>query len=69
MEEIRKEYLLKHTGKIVNVLFEIHKNGYSEGYTENYTPVKVYGDCNLQGKILQVLLKNVENDFCVGEII
>ena len=69
MEEIRKEYLLKQTGKIVNVLFEIHKNGYSEGYTENYTPVKVYGDCNLQGKILRVLLKNVENDFCVGEII
>ncbi len=68
MNEIRKKYLNSQTGKTVNVLFEVHKNNFNEGYTENYTPVKVYGNCDLQGKILKVKLKDVENDFCLGEI-
>lgn len=69
MDSIRKEYLVNQIGKTVNVLFEVHKDGYNEGYTENYTPVKVYGECDLQGKILNVNLENVENDFCIGQII
>ncbi len=68
MNKIRKEYLKKQTGKTVNVLFEVHKDGFNEGYTENYTPVKVYGDCDWQGKILKVKLNGVEDDFCLGEI-
>ena len=69
MNTIRKEYLEKQKGKTVNVLFEVHKNGFNEGYTENYTPVKVYGDCDLQGKILEVKIISTEDDYCIGEII
>ncbi len=66
--EIREEYLKEQIGKTVNVLFEVHKNGFNEGYTENYTPVKVYGDCDLQGKILNVKIMDTEDDFCIGTI-
>lgn len=67
--EIRKSYLNNQIGKTVNVLFEVHKDGYNEGYTENYTPVKIYGERDLQGEITKVKIINIENDFCVGEII
>ncbi len=67
-DEIRDDFLKKQIGKTVSVLFEVHKNGFNEGYTENYTPVKVYGDCDLHEKILSVKLTGVENDFCLGEI-
>ncbi len=69
MDSIRKEYLVNQVGKTVSVLFEVYKDGYNEGYTENYTPVKVYGKCDLQGKILNVNLESVEDDFCIGQII
>lgn len=68
-EGIRREYLNKQTGKKVNVLFEVSKNGYTEGYTENYTPVKVFTSENLQGEIRKVHITGIENDCCIGEII
>ena len=68
-EEIRKEKLREYIGKRVSVLFEVSKDGYVEGYTENYTPVRVFTDKNLQGEILNVLIKSVNDDTCIGEII
>lgn len=68
-EGIRREYLNKQTGKKVDVLFEVSKNGYTEGYTENYTPVKVFTSENLQGEIRKVHITGIENDCCIGEII
>lgn len=68
-EGIRREYLNKQTGKKVDVLFEVSKNGYTEGYTENYTPVKVFTSENLQGEIRKVHITGTENDCCIGEII
>ncbi len=68
-EGIRREYLNKQTGKKVDVLFEVSKNGYTEGYTENYTPVKVFTSENLQGEIRKVHITGAENDCCIGEII
>ena len=50
-------------------MFEVSKDGYVEGYTENYTPVRVFTDENLQGEILNVLIKSVNDDTCIGEII
>ena len=68
-EKIRKDFIYAQVGKTVNVLFEVKKDGYIEGYTENYTPVKVYTDTDYQGDIKQVRITDMENDFCVGEII
>lgn len=67
--EIRKEYLLKQTGKTLNVLFETRSSdGFTEGYTENYTPVKVKGQLPCS-EIIKVKITAVDGDFCVGEII
>jgi threonylcarbamoyladenosine tRNA methylthiotransferase MtaB len=67
-DEIRKDYLKKQKGKTVSVLFELYKDGYSEGYTENYTPVRIYTDKDYKGEIKNVVITDVDDDWCVGEI-
>ncbi len=68
-EKIRIEKLNDYVGKNVSVLFEVSKDGYAEGYTENYTPVKVFSTEDYRGEILNVYIKSVDNDVCIGEII
>ncbi len=68
-EKIREEYLKNQIGKTVDVLFEVSKDGYTEGYTKNYTPVRVFTHGNYQGEIKKVVIKNAVNDYCEGEII
>lgn len=65
--EIRQEFLKSQIGKTVNVLFETDKENYSEGYTENYTPVRVYGSNKLVGEIIKVKIIGVEDDSCIAE--
>ena len=66
-EEIRREFLKSQIGKTVEVLFETrHSDGYIEGYTRNYTPVKVKGELPC-GEILKVKITAVDGDFCVGK--
>ncbi|MBP3328510.1 MAG: tRNA (N(6)-L-threonylcarbamoyladenosine(37)-C(2))-methylthiotransferase MtaB [Clostridia bacterium] len=67
--KIRNNYLLSQVGKEVNVLFETRtQDGFTEGYTENYTPVKVKGEipCN---EIKKIKITAVDGDFCVGETV
>ena len=66
-EEIRREFLKSQIGKTVEVLFETrHSDGYIEGYTKNYTPVKVKGELPC-GEILKVKITDIDSDFCVGK--
>lgn len=66
-EEIRREFLKSQIGKTVEVLFETrHSDGYIEGYTRNYTPVKVKGELPC-GEILKIKITAVDGDFCVGK--
>jgi len=67
-EKIRQNFLASQIRKTVNVLFETRRSdGFTEGYTENYTPVKVEGllPCS---EILKVEIVGVDGDFCVGKI-
>lgn len=67
-EKIRHEFLNKQIGRTVSVLFETrNKDGFTEGYTMNYTPVKVKGEipCN---EIFDVKIIGTDGDFCVGII-
>ena len=64
--ETRKEYLKEQIGRTVNVLFETDKTEYSEGYTENYTPVRIYDNVKRSGEILEVKITDAKNDFCIG---
>lgn len=66
-EEIRRNFLQEQVGKTVDVLFETrHSDGCVEGYTKNYTPVKVKGELPC-GEILKIRIIDVDGDFCVGE--
>ena len=64
--ETRKEYLKEQIGKTVNVLFETDKNDYSEGYTENYTPVRIYDNTKRSGEIIKVKITEAKDDYCIG---
>ncbi len=65
----RKAFLESQVGREESVLFEQPtKDGYWEGYTKNYTPVKVKSDRPLNGEILNVMLEKVDGDFCIGKI-
>lgn len=64
-----KEFLKNQIGQTVSVLFETYDNGYIEGYTKNYSRVKVKSDLSHSGEILKVKLTEVENDYCIGQLI
>lgn len=65
-EKIRADYMNKQVGNKVEVLFETYRNGYSEGYTKNYTPVRIISDKDFRGKIKKVLITDATKDYCIG---
>lgn len=65
----RKEFLNSQIGLVESVLFETkHKDNIWEGYTRNYTPVKMKSNGDISGKILEVKLVSVGKDWCNAEI-
>ena len=62
-----KQFLKTQVGKTASVLFETYKNGIAEGYTENYTRVKMKSEADLSGKILTVRLTETAEDYCIAE--
>ena len=67
--DLRNAFLNAQCGKTEPVLFEQRDEaGFFEGYTKNYTPVKVRCDRDLHGKILPVRLVSVSGDACLGEL-
>lgn len=73
MAEIKKqteiEFLKSQIGNVYPVLFENQENGVAEGYTPNYTRVIIDTKKALTGQIYDVLIKSVQDDYCVGELI
>ena len=67
-EEIRAEFLESQIGKTLDVLVEEYHDGFAQGYTANYTPVKISCECdNLHG-IIKTKITAVDGDFCIGII-
>lgn len=68
--EIRREYLKSQIGKTVSVLFERKRNdGYYEGYTKNYTPIKAPSLSEIDGEIRDVKITHSDDDFCYAKVI
>ncbi len=68
-EKIRQAFLESQIGKTVEMLFETRRaDGFTEGYTKNYTPVKVEGELPCS-QILKAEIIGVDGDFCVGRLI
>ena len=63
------EFLRGMIGKTVSVLFETANEGFAEGYTTNYSRVRVKSDDSHTGKILNVKIVSAENCYCLGEFI
>ncbi len=67
--ESEEAFLKTQVGLTEGVLFEQKTDGFYEGYTENYTRVRVKADRPISGEILSVKITKAEKDFCLGEII
>lgn len=62
-----KNFLKTQVGNEATVLFETYKDGMAEGYTENYTRVKMATDKDVSGRLLKVKLTAAFDDFCTAE--
>lgn len=66
-EKVRNNFLRSQIGKTVEVLFETrHSDGCTEGYTKNYTPVKLNQSITC-GTVAKVRIIDVDGDFCLAE--
>ena len=68
--ETQRAFFAAQTGRVEEVLFEQERDrNVYEGYTRNYTPVRVASAAPLQGQIRQVRLTQALEDFCLGELV
>lgn len=65
--ECEEKFLETQAGKTVTVLFETYKDGVLDGYTENYTRVKMSSGKNLSGQLVNVTLTEACRDFCLAQ--
>lgn len=64
-----KNFSLRFTNKPLRVLFEEKdKDGYYEGLTDNYIRVKVRSDKDIRGRVLNVILTDICEDYCFAKI-
>lgn len=66
-DKIRKNFLESQIGKTLEVLVEEYHDGYAQGYTANYTPVRIFSGCDIHG-IIKTEITAVDGDFCIGKI-
>lgn len=70
-EKLENEFMNKFIGRTMNVLYEEESKDLSNhyvGYTPNYIKVITKSDENLQGKIVETRLKEVDKGYILGEI-
>lgn len=67
--KIRTAYLKSLIGKNASVLFEneIEKNIF-QGYTKNYTPVRIKSERDVIGEILDVTITDSCDDYCIAKL-
>ena len=68
-KESETAFLKSQIGKICSVLFETKRGNLNEGYTKNYTYVKVDSPDDLCGEIRDVRITDTVDDYCIGELV
>lgn len=70
-EKLRREFFEHQIGKCYDVIPEVcDKDGFFNGYTANYIPLKFKADDSLQGKTVQIKITAIgDGDYCIGELI
>lgn len=68
--EEQKRFMQSQVGLVESVLFESkEKDGSVEGYTKNYTKIKVYDNTVHSGELTEVRITEAYDDYCVGEVV
>lgn len=68
--EEQKRFMQSQVGLVESVLFESKaKDGSVEGYTKNYTKIKVYDNTVHSGELTEVRITEAYDDYCVGEVV
>ena len=68
--EEQKRFMQSQVGLTESVLFESKtKDGSMEGYTKNYTKIKVQDDSVRSGDLADVYITEAHDDYCVGEVV
>lgn len=67
-DKIRRDFLKSQIGKTLDVLVEEYHDGFVQGYTANYTPVKIRCECDSIHGIIKTEITAVDGDFCIGKI-
>jgi len=66
-EQQKNSFYQKQIGKNFSILLEETKNGYWQGYTENYLPVKISADSDLKkGDLVTVRIEKLTADWLLG---
>ncbi|MBC8570949.1 tRNA (N(6)-L-threonylcarbamoyladenosine(37)-C(2))-methylthiotransferase MtaB [Zongyangia hominis] len=65
----RRAFLDRQRGLIEEVLFETGRDGVYEGYTKNYTPVRVKSPLPLQGAVRLTEIGDNDGDVCEGVLL
>ncbi len=68
-EKVRAEFLKEQIGKVLEILPEEFHGNSVQGYTANYTPVKIIGINSIPEGIIKAKITAVNGDLCIGEII
>lgn len=67
-KRMHSAFLRSQIGTTAEILIEKQKSpDYVNGYTENYTPVRVYGSKAKRHDIVKVKITDVKDDYCIGE--
>ena len=67
--ESEAAFLKSQVGMVCSVLFETKRGNLNEGYTKNYTYVKVDTTDDLCGEIRDVRITDTADDYCIGELV
>ncbi|MCR5653918.1 MAG: tRNA (N(6)-L-threonylcarbamoyladenosine(37)-C(2))-methylthiotransferase MtaB [Ruminococcus sp.] len=69
-EKLRHEFLGSQVGLVEPVLVERLRNKeYYEGYTMNYTPLRIVSDKELTGQVVNVKITKACSDYCEGVLV
>lgn len=63
------EFLSANLGKTLSFLPERFHDAYTTGHTENYIPIKIYSDRELENRFYSVKIEKIMDNECVGKII
>lgn len=67
-KQLESDFRTKMIGNVCEILTERSANGFTEGYTSNYTRIKARGNLPLN-EFVKVLITEANGEFCVGDVV